>query len=105
MGILIQTTSLLYIFPSSISFSVSTRVGNKLGATKARLSTIVGLSCSFMCSECHNSFGFFFYGLCELGNRPQTIGCGVLRGTARHKVGANINLGCFYLVGMPVAIY
>ncbi|KAE9611292.1 putative multi antimicrobial extrusion protein [Lupinus albus] len=44
-------------------------------------------------------------GLCELGNRPQTIGCGVLRGTARHKVGANINLGCFYLVGMPVAIY
>ena len=34
MGILIQTTSLLYIFPSSLSFSVSTRVGNKLGAQK-----------------------------------------------------------------------
>ncbi|GFY83246.1 MATE efflux family protein [Actinidia rufa] len=43
-------------------------------------------------------------GLCELGNCPQTTGCGVLRGTAQPKVGANINLGCFYLVGMPVAV-
>ncbi|KAL2491838.1 MATE efflux family protein [Abeliophyllum distichum] len=43
-------------------------------------------------------------GLCELGNYPQTTDCGVLRGIARLKVGANINLGCFYLVGMPVAV-
>ncbi|KAL4558963.1 hypothetical protein LXL04_031089 [Taraxacum kok-saghyz] len=43
-------------------------------------------------------------GLCELGNCPQTTGCGVLRGSARPTVGANINLGSFYLVGMPVAI-
>ncbi|KAI3749752.1 hypothetical protein L2E82_20368 [Cichorium intybus] len=32
MGILIQTTKLMYIFLSSLSFSMSTRVGNKLGA-------------------------------------------------------------------------
>ncbi|CAI0546998.1 unnamed protein product [Linum tenue] len=44
-------------------------------------------------------------GLCELGNCPQTTGCGVLRGTARPRVGANINLGCFYLVGTPVAVW
>ncbi|KAE8678305.1 putative 4-hydroxy-tetrahydrodipicolinate reductase 3 [Hibiscus syriacus] len=44
-------------------------------------------------------------GLCELGNCPQTTGCGVLRGTARPKQGANINLCCFYLVGMPVAVW
>ncbi|CAI0464183.1 unnamed protein product [Linum tenue] len=43
-------------------------------------------------------------GLCELGNCPQTTGCGVLRGSARPTVGANINLGSFYLVGMPVAV-
>ena len=42
--------------------------------------------------------------LCELGNCPQTTGCGVLRGTARPRIGANINLGCFYLVGTPVAV-
>ncbi|XP_061372979.1 protein DETOXIFICATION 49-like [Gastrolobium bilobum] len=132
MGILIQTTSLLYIFPSSMSFSVSTRVGNKLGAqkpSKARLSAIVGLSCSFMLGVLafvfavmvRNTWASMFtldkeiisltsmvlpiIGLCELGNCPQTTGCGVLRGTARPKIGANINLGCFYLVGMPVAIW
>lgn len=43
-------------------------------------------------------------GLCELGNCPQTTGCGVLRGTARPAVGARINLLSFYLVGMPVAL-
>ncbi|KAK4280397.1 hypothetical protein QN277_012026 [Acacia crassicarpa] len=131
MGILIQTTSLLYIFPSSLSFSVSTRVGNKLGAqepSKAKLSAIVGLSCSFVLGLSALAFSVMvrnvwasmftwdkeiitltsmvlpIIGLCELGNCPQTTGCGVLRGTARPKVGANINLGCFYLVGMPVAI-
>ncbi|KAE8718685.1 hypothetical protein F3Y22_tig00109999pilonHSYRG00057 [Hibiscus syriacus] len=43
-------------------------------------------------------------GLCELGNCPQTTGCGVLRGTAQPTIGANINLGSFYLEGMTVAI-
>ncbi|WJX20816.1 Protein DETOXIFICATION 49 [Trifolium repens] len=132
MGILIQTTSLLYIFPSSISFSVSTRVGNKLGAqkpSKAKLSAIVGLSCSFILGlfalvfaiMVRNIWASMFtedkeiikitslvlplIGLCELGNCPQTTGCGVLRGTARPKVGANINFGSFYIVGMPVAIW
>lgn len=132
MGILIQTTSLLYIFPSSISFSVSTRVSNNLGAqnpSKAKLSAIVGLSCSFVLGlsallfslMVRNVWASMFtsdreiisltamvlpiIGLCELGNCPQTTGCGVLRGTARPKVGANINLGSFYLVGMPVAIW
>ncbi|KAH0658389.1 hypothetical protein KY289_027137 [Solanum tuberosum] len=131
MGILIQTTSLIYIFPSSLSFSVSTRVGNELGArqpNKAKIAAIVGLAGSFILG-----FSALFFavtvrkiwakmftndqdiltltslvlpiiGLCEIGNCPQTTGCGVLRGTARPKVGANINLGCFYLVGMPVAV-
>lgn len=43
-------------------------------------------------------------GLCELGNCPQTTGCGILRGTARPAVGARINLGSFYFVGTPVAV-
>ncbi|XP_050220781.1 protein DETOXIFICATION 49-like [Mercurialis annua] len=132
MGILIQTTSLIYIFPSSLSFSVSTRVGNELGASqpkKAKLAAMVGLGCSFVVGFSALSFtvsvrkiwaSMFtqdkeiialtslvlpIIGLCELGNCPQTTGCGVLRGTARPKVGANINLGCFYLVGTPVAIW
>ncbi|KAK4787102.1 hypothetical protein SAY86_010935 [Trapa natans] len=131
MGILIQTTSLIYIFPSSLSFSVSTRVGNELGANRparAKLAAVMGLSCSFglgltalfFAVIVRKSWARVFtadeeigalaalvlpiIGLCELGNCPQTTGCGVLRGTARPKTGANINLGCFYLVGTPVAI-
>ncbi|XP_068636098.1 protein DETOXIFICATION 49-like [Aristolochia californica] len=131
MGILIQTTALIYIFPSSLSFGVSTRVGNELGANrpeKARLAAIVGIACSFLLGfsalffavMVRKSWATLFtkdadilrltkmvlpiIGLCELGNCPQTTGCGVLRGTARPTVGANINLGSFYFVGMPVAL-
>lgn len=43
-------------------------------------------------------------GLCELGNCPQTTGCGILRGTGRPVVAARINLGSFYFVGTPVAV-
>ncbi|KAI4337555.1 hypothetical protein L6164_015955 [Bauhinia variegata] len=131
MGILIQTTSLVYVFPSSLSLGVSTRVGNELGANrpgKARISMIVSLFCAvalglvamvFTTLMRHQWARFFttdseilnltaialpISGLCELGNCPQTTGCGVLRGSARPTIGANINLGSFYLVGMPVAI-
>ncbi|KAK8533173.1 hypothetical protein V6N13_046332 [Hibiscus sabdariffa] len=132
MGILIQTTSLIYIFPSSLSFAVSTRVGNEVGANnpnKAKMAAIVGLSSSSMIGFSALVFAILvrkkwatmftqdpeiialtsmvlpILGLCELGNCPQTTGCGVLRGTARPKLGANINLGCFYLVGMPIAVW
>ncbi|KAK7374273.1 hypothetical protein VNO80_07701 [Phaseolus coccineus] len=45
-GIVIQTTSLMYTLPTALSASVSTRVGNELGAgqpERARLSTIVAI--------------------------------------------------------------
>ncbi|KDP31922.1 hypothetical protein JCGZ_12383 [Jatropha curcas] len=131
MGILIQATSLLYIFPSALSLAVSTRVGNELGAnqpSKAKTSSVVALSCAifmgfiamlFMISMRH-AWGQIFttdnailsltasampvVGLCELGNCPQTTGCGVLRGSARPTLGANINLSSFYGIGLPIAI-
>ncbi|GAB4848968.1 hypothetical protein Ancab_003781 [Ancistrocladus abbreviatus] len=131
MGVLIQVTSLIYIFPSSLSLAVSTRVGNELGAgqpTKAKNSSLVAVSCAFVTSfvalvfsvTMRNYWGLAFtndkaimalvaaampvLGLCELGNCPQTTLCGVLRGSARPKLGANINLGSFYGVGLPVAV-
>ncbi|XP_074564101.1 protein DETOXIFICATION 48-like [Curcuma longa] len=131
MGILIQTTSLVYVFPSALSFGVSTRVGNVLGAnlpSKARAAATAGLACAIVLGLAATAFtasmrhqwGRLFTrdaetlkltalalpitGLCELGNCPQTVGCGVLRGSARPATGANINLSSFYLVGMPVAV-
>ncbi|KVI01218.1 protein DETOXIFICATION 51-like [Cynara cardunculus var. scolymus] len=131
MGVLIQTTALLYVFPSSLSFAVSTRVGNELGANrpdKARVSAMVsvffaglmGLSAMLFATSMRQNWGRMFtndsnilrltsmalpiIGLCELGNCPQTVGCGVVRGTARPTTAANVNLGAFYLVGMPIAV-
>ncbi|XP_057533509.1 protein DETOXIFICATION 48-like [Amaranthus tricolor] len=132
MGILIQATSFIYVFPSSLSYGVSTRVGNLLGAyrpKKAQVAMVVslvwafllGLSATIFTTLMRNQWGRFFtndhdvlhltsialpiVGLCELGNCPQTTGCGLLRGSARPTIGANINLGSFYLIGMPVAVF
>ncbi|CAH8373250.1 unnamed protein product [Eruca vesicaria subsp. sativa] len=131
MGILIQITSLVYIFPNSLSFGVSTRVGNELGSNqpqRARRAAIVGLGLSIALGFTAFTFTFSvrnmwarlftddeeiikltlmvlpIVGLCELGNCPQTTGCGVLRGSARPRIGANINLAAFYVVGMPMGI-
>lgn len=51
MGILLQATSLIYIFPSALSLAVSTRVGNELGANqpgKAKTSSLIALSCAVL---------------------------------------------------------
>ncbi|KAK9028592.1 hypothetical protein V6N11_025746 [Hibiscus sabdariffa] len=102
MGILIQTTALVYRFPSALSVRVSTRIGNELGANrpgKARISMIVSAFCGLAIAV-----ALPIVWLCELENYPQTAGCGVLRGIARPTIEVNINLGSFYIVGMPMAI-
>ncbi|XP_010910775.1 protein DETOXIFICATION 51-like [Elaeis guineensis] len=131
MGVLIQTTALVYVFPSSLGFGVSTRVGNELGANRpdgarasaavsVALSAVMGLVAMGFAAGMRKRWGRMFtdngeilqltaaampiVGLCELGNCPQTVGCGVLRGSARPAHAANVNLGAFYLVGMPVAV-
>lgn len=131
IGVLIQTTALLYVFPSSLGFGVSTRVGNELGANqpaRARSAAAVavavasgmGLAAMAFATGMKDKWGKIFtddgeilrltaaalpiVGLCELGNCPQTVGCGVLRGCARPAHAAHVNLGAFYLVGMPVAV-
>ncbi|KAM7507649.1 hypothetical protein LguiA_018102 [Lonicera macranthoides] len=130
-GILIQTTSLMYTVPMALAGCVSARVGNELGAGKpykAKLAAMVALGCAFVIGFINVIWTVIFrkrwgelftkdemlkslvasvmpiMGLCELGNCPQTTGCGILRGTARPVVGARINLGSFYFVGTPVAV-
>ncbi|XP_048571952.1 protein DETOXIFICATION 48-like [Triticum urartu] len=131
MGILIQATSLVYVFPSSLGQGASTRVSHQLGAGRpggARraagaalfIGLVIGAVASTFMISVRNHWGRMFTsdseilrltavalpiaGLCELGNFPQTAGCGVLRGSARPASGARINLASFYLVGMPVGL-
>ncbi|CAL9774706.1 unnamed protein product [Musa acuminata subsp. burmannicoides] len=130
-AVLIQTTSLMYTVPMALAACVSTRVGNELGAgrpNRAKMAALVALGCAVVIGVIHVVWTTIFreqwarlftadasvlrlaaaalplLGLCELGNCPQTTGCGVLRGTARPAVGARINLLSFYLVGAPVAV-
>lgn len=107
------------------------QVGNELGAGKpykAKLAAMVALGCAFVMGFINVTWTVVLrygwarlfttdepvkalvasvmpiMGLCELANCPQTTGCGILRGTARPVIGANINLGAFYFVGTPVAV-
>lgn len=131
MGILLQATSFIYIFPSSLSLAVSAQVGSELGANmscKARFISLIALSCGFVTGFMAMAFtiatqkvwGYAFtkdttvisltttmmpmVGLCELGNCPQTTICGVLRGCARPSLGAYINMGSFYIIGLSMAV-
>ncbi|KAI5446421.1 protein DETOXIFICATION 55 [Lathyrus oleraceus] len=130
-GIVIQTTSLMYTIPTALSASVSTRVGNELGAgqpSKANLSTMVAIGMALASSTLgllwttlgREKWGKVFtndkeileltmvvlpiIGVCELANCPQTTSCGILRGSARPGIGAGINFYSFYLVGAPIGI-
>ncbi|XP_044485242.1 protein DETOXIFICATION 55-like [Mangifera indica] len=130
-ALVIQTTSLMYTLPMALSASVSSRVGNELGAgrpEKARLATVVAVGLALFVSV----FGLLgttlgreawakiftkdsevleltktvlpIIGLCEIANCPQTTSCGILRGSARPGIGATINFYSFYLVGAPLAV-
>ncbi|GMH10018.1 hypothetical protein Nepgr_011859 [Nepenthes gracilis] len=131
MGILIQMAGLLYVFPHALSLGLSTRIGHELGAgqaSRARRTTVIGLAVAVALGM--TAFGFTtlaryawgkmytsepetltlvsialpILGFCEVGNCPQTAACGVLRGSARPKTGAQINFIAFYIIGLPVAI-
>ncbi|XP_057804311.1 protein DETOXIFICATION 53-like [Salvia miltiorrhiza] len=128
MGILIQTTGTVYVFPFSLSLSISQRVGHELGAAqpaRAQLAAMIGIMMAagygvtaFGLSVALRSRWGRLYttepqvldmiasvlpilGLAELGNAPQTAACGALTGSARPKVGVWINIAAFYLVGLP----
>ncbi|KAL8526485.1 hypothetical protein ACS0TY_015620 [Phlomoides rotata] len=128
MGILIQTTGTVYVFPFSMSLSISQRVGHELGAAhpaRAQLSAMIGIVVALVYG--FSAFGLSvalrslwgklyttepqvldlissvlpILGLAEIGNAPQTAACGALMGSARPKVGVWINIAAFYLVGLP----
>ncbi|KAI9074903.1 hypothetical protein K1719_043132 [Acacia pycnantha] len=131
MGILIQTTGLLYVFPFSLSSALATRIGHSIGAgeaSRAQCAAIVGVLTAFTFGvsafvflvSVREFWGKMFtketqivelvkttlplLGLGEIGNWPQTASCGILSGTSRPNVGARINLCAFYLIGLPVAV-
>ncbi|KAM7532080.1 hypothetical protein LguiB_035490 [Lonicera macranthoides] len=130
MGILIQTTGTIYVFPYSLSLSISQRVGHELGAgepARAQWAAIIGvfvalaygISAFGLAIAVRSIWGKLYtndpqilgmismalpiLGLAEVGNAPQTAACGALTGSARPKVGIRVNIASFYLIGLPAA--
>lgn len=132
MAIVENISAVFSMLPWAIGSSVSTRVGNELGAnhpSMARLASIVSLVCSFATSflglasfvALRQTWGLMFTrdrhvltqvsvtlpvcGFAQFGSCLQTASCGVLRGCARPGVAAKIYFGAFYVIGIPVAVF
>ncbi|CAN6293831.1 unnamed protein product [Urochloa humidicola] len=96
LSICINTATLLYMIPLGLGSSTSTRVSNELGAghphaassEKEIVTYIVRmlpiLAVSFVVDGLNGSLS------------------GVITGCGKQKIGARVNLGAFYLVGIPV---
>ncbi|XVF20709.1 hypothetical protein REPUB_Repub12eG0026000 [Reevesia pubescens] len=131
LTICLTITSLHFFVPYGVSAAASTRVSNELGAGNpqaARLSVIVAMviaaiepiMVAIILFCCRNVFGYLFSNekkvvnyvgemvplLCisVLMDSLQAVLSGVARGTGWQHIGAYVNLGAYYLVGIPVAV-
>ncbi|KAG9129739.1 hypothetical protein Leryth_015440 [Lithospermum erythrorhizon] len=125
------TASLHYFIPFSIGAAASTRVSNELGAGNpiraqvavwavSSLAVMEVLIATIVLICCRNILGYAFSNSKEvvsyikdiipLVSSNNVISCfhqsvtGVARGCGWQHLGAYVNLGAYYLVGIPVAI-
>ncbi|XP_022769620.1 protein DETOXIFICATION 8-like [Durio zibethinus] len=130
LSICLSTTSLHYFIPYGVGAAVSTRVSNELGAGKpqaARVAVnvvmVLGVSEAMIVSitlfSCRYVFGYVYsnekdvidyvgqmiplISLSVIVDSLLAVLSGVARGTGWQHIGAYVNLGAYYLVGIPVA--
>ncbi|XP_057436497.1 protein DETOXIFICATION 9-like isoform X2 [Lotus japonicus] len=88
LSVCLNTTTLHYFIPYAIGASASTRVSNELGAESPKAA--------------QDMVPF----LCVSVTADSLIGVlsGIARGGGFQKTGAYVNLGAYYLVGIPIAL-
>ncbi|XP_076943502.1 protein DETOXIFICATION 16-like [Bidens hawaiensis] len=131
LSICLNTAAVMWMIPFGLSGAVSTRVSNELGAghpRTARLSVMVvlvvvvilGISVGSVLMLICNIWGYAYSNEVEVveyvaamtpilavSNFMDGIQCvlsGFVRGCGSQKIGAYINLGSYYLVGIPCAV-
>ncbi|KAB2073450.1 hypothetical protein ES319_A07G082600v1 [Gossypium barbadense] len=130
LSICLSTTSLHYFVPYGVGAAASTRVSNELGAGNphsARVAVnvvmILGIFEAMIVSitlfSCRYAFGYLYsneqevidyvgemiplISLSVIVDSLLAVISGVARGTGWQHIGAYVNLGAYYLVGIPVA--
>ncbi|KAH0993338.1 hypothetical protein GBA52_004821 [Prunus armeniaca] len=113
------------------ALSISTRVSNQLGAGQPRMACIaICVALSIVVTEgivaaavmilARNVWGYcyssekevvkyvgemlIFVALSHFFDGPQSVLSGVIRGSGQQKIGAYVNLGAYYLIGIPTAV-
>ncbi|KAL6193329.1 hypothetical protein ACLB2K_034413 [Fragaria x ananassa] len=130
LSVCLQTIATLYSIPYGFGAAASTRVSNELGAGNPKAARIATHAAMFLALTeatiittilfaCRNVFGYTFSNardvidyvttmaplvcLSVLLDSFQGVLSGISRGCGWQHIGAYINLGAFYLCGIPVA--
>ncbi|KAK6942415.1 Multi antimicrobial extrusion protein [Dillenia turbinata] len=131
LSINVNTSAMMFMIPLGLGGAVSTRVSNELGAGRpqeARLSVravlfMVGIEATFAAAIMilgRNFWGYSYskdveivkyvaemmwlLALTHFLDCFQSVLSGVARGCGRQKIGAYVNLGAYYLLGIPSAL-
>ncbi|TPX55066.1 hypothetical protein PhCBS80983_g05634 [Powellomyces hirtus] len=129
--IALTTCSLAYVIPLGLSIAASTRIGNALGAYATQTARAAALA-SVLVAAClavvncslllivRNRWGWLwtadpavvklvaailpFAALFQLSDAVGAAAAGILRGCGRPDLGAYINLGGYYVIGLPLGL-
>ncbi|XP_078176665.1 protein DETOXIFICATION 16-like [Carex rostrata] len=131
LSVILNTYSLVFMIPFGLGAAISTRVSNELGAGRpetAKLAMRVvlyldvagGLIVGSILILIRNVWGYAYsneeevvkyvaimlpvIAIANMFDGIQSVLSGVLRGCGWQKIGAFVNLGAFYAVGIPSAI-
>ncbi|XP_015966243.1 protein DETOXIFICATION 14 isoform X1 [Arachis duranensis] len=132
LSVCLNITTLHYFIPYAVGASASTRVSNELGAGNpksaqgaVRVVVIIGIAEAFIVSTFfiffRNIVGYAYSNdeavvdyvasmvplLCMSVSADSIMGTlsGVARGGGFQQIGAYVNLGAYYLVGVPLALF
>lgn len=131
LSVCLTTISTLYMIPYGLGAAASTRVSNELGAGNPQAARVAACAVMFLAVTetlivsssllaSRHVFGYAFsnekevvdyvtamaplISLSIIADSIQGVVSGVARGCGWQHIGAYVNLGAFYLVGIPIAI-
>ncbi|XP_051200423.1 protein DETOXIFICATION 16 isoform X2 [Lolium perenne] len=130
LSITLNTATLVFMIPSGLGAAISTRVSNELGAGRPQAARLAvravlmfaaseGLIMSLLLVSVRHIWGYTYsdeeevvayvakmlllIAVSNFFDGIQSVLSGVARGCGWQKIGACINLGAFYVVGIPAA--